>query len=216
MADVPAYCEKCKLAFAVANVFGADIGDLYMTGNVTECPKCHGTARFIDGHFKVAGNSMEFISGPNASRVLLDRLKRVVEQAREKQTDAVELLAEIADVSPQLANKLKSKHNLSVVMMMLVIIWLIKSVELNVKIDMNKLIDEAYHVSQGQDPEAHLNLNPATFSLPQSVVAKPSRQSATGVAQRLKKETQAESRRIASLERRHAKQVSQPVKPYPS
>jgi hypothetical protein len=44
--------------------------------------------------------------------------------------------------------------------LILIVIWFAKSVTLDIKVDLNKLIEQAYHLSQGQDPEQHLDTDP--------------------------------------------------------
>jgi hypothetical protein len=159
---VPAKCLVCKFEFAAPGIFGGGGGgSLTLSGGGTNCPRCGGFAAFGSGRYTLVGNHLDFQSGPPATAELISRLRGIATRARDKvktgTADAEQILAEVAQVSPDLAKKLRAKHALPTFVLILLLIWLVKSFELSIKVDLNHLLDQAYHVWQGDDPAAHLD-----------------------------------------------------------
>lgn len=142
------------------NIFGST-NRVGLFGTSTTCPRCGGRANIGSGRYRVNAGEVEIISGLPSTFELFEALREVVDRAKAKAkqgtAQAEEILAEVADVSPELANKLRAKHTFPVFVLILLLVWLIKSVELKIDIDLNHLIDQAYHVMQGDDPELHLD-----------------------------------------------------------
>lgn len=124
------------------------------------CPQCGRMARLGDGIYSVDGDQLRLDAGPLNTRQMISELQRIAEAARENKLTTEEILAEIADVSPDLARKLRGIGSWPVLGLALVLFWIIKSFTLDVKIDFNWLIDEAWHVAHGEDPVQHLDSNP--------------------------------------------------------
>lgn len=129
--------------------------------NVSEtCPRCGGRAYAGDGTYSHAGGKLKVDKGPPRTHALVAELKRIAEVARARKLTTEEVLAEIADVSPGLAKKLKGIGPWPVAGLLLFLFWLIKSVSLNMNFDVNHLIDQAWHLGHGDDPEQHLDTPP--------------------------------------------------------
>jgi hypothetical protein len=111
------------------------------------------------------GDALRLDAGPSNTRQIIDQLNRVAQKARDERLSAEEVLAEIADINPDLAKKLKSIGPWPVVGILIFLFWLVKSVTLDLRVDVNWLIDQAWHLSHGQDPDQHLNTSPPDFPL---------------------------------------------------
>jgi hypothetical protein len=124
------------------------------------CPKCGGSIEIKEGMFHIADGGYRLVDAPSDTHQTFARLTDIAMRARdrlrEKTIESEEILAEIADVSPQLATKLRAK-GLPIFVLVLVLLWMIKSFELGVKVDLNHLIGQAYHWSHGEDPDEHLD-----------------------------------------------------------
>ena len=159
-------CIKCNIAFDID--FGYD-GMLQMQNCGTTCPKCGGEADIVDGAYHHKDGELIGVTGSFLGAELAERLKGVIKKAKQKKSDSIELLADIADVSPGLAEKLKSKVNFPSLVMILILIWLIKSVELNVTVDVNKLIDQAAG-AVGEKSEEDIDFD--RYPLPEEVIVR--------------------------------------------
>lgn len=113
-----------------------------------------------DGTYSTEQNRLKLDAGPLSTRALLTELERIATHAKSESLSTEDILAEIADVSPDLAKKLKGVGPWPVVGLILILFWIVKSLTLNLTIDVNWLIDEAWHIAHGEDPEAHLDSDP--------------------------------------------------------
>jgi hypothetical protein len=162
MAGLPAHCSKCGLTFLTPDWF-AGSASIQMTGNTINCPRpgCGGLAMIGDGIYNLRDSRIAGVDGPPLAMQMLERLRGVADRARirakQGTAEAEQILAEVADVSPELAEKLRANHSVPAFVLILILIWLIKSVELNVTVDLNHFFDQAYHLYQGEDPESHLD-----------------------------------------------------------
>ena len=160
MKGLPAHCSSCGLVFLAPNLIGGS-ASVHMSGNSTNCPRCGGRAAIGDGNYQLENSRVVGFAGPAFTKLMLDRLHSVAERAKQRvkqgTAEVEEILAEVADVSPELAQRLRSKHNLPIFVLILLLIWMLKSVELNVTVDFNHLLDQAHHIYQGEDPESHLD-----------------------------------------------------------
>lgn len=161
MRGLPAQCTKCGHTFLVPNIVGGT-GTVDMRGNMTRCPLpgCDGAAKIGDGRYQLEDSQVVGLLAPGATFQMIEKLRDITGRARERAkqgaVEVEELLTEVAEVSPELAKKLRARHGLPIFAIILLLIWLIKSVELNVKVDFNHLVDQVYHISLGEDPESHL------------------------------------------------------------
>jgi hypothetical protein len=162
MTGTVAQCESCGCIFDTPDLFKAAPGvTMYFEGLSTLCPLCGGYAKIGDGAY-LAGpdGQLDFVAGPPLSVAMANALRSVAQRARQTGAKAEEILAEVADISPELASKLRSRWPLPAFAIILILLWLIKSVELSVTVDLNKLIDQAYHLSEEEGSDAHLDASP--------------------------------------------------------
>lgn len=153
MQGVPAYCSYCGHVFLAPNLVGGAVGSQFVIKNsATFCERCKHPASIADGYYRMSQTGLVLVNGPTITRHIVDRLAAIANRAREQAKkgtiSAEEFLTEISDVSPELAEKLKAKHSLPVVVLVLVLIWLIKGVNLNITVDVNRLIDQAVEETQ--------------------------------------------------------------------
>lgn len=126
---------------------GAGIAMVQFTDSKTNCPKCGGPAQIGDGTYRLEDEALTLVAGPPMTWDMIAALKGVVDEAKKHSSTTDDILASIADISPELAATLKSKFALPAFALILLLIWLIKSVELNVTVDLNRLIDQAWSVA---------------------------------------------------------------------
>lgn len=151
MAEIPAHCRHCGAVFYIDNFIGGPSGGVRLSGITTPCRICGRAANIADGTFNLLDNALYLIDGPPLTRLMIERLKGIAEAAKEKAADAEALLAEIADVNPDLAEALR-KRGLPYFVITLILIWLFKSVTLNVTVDLNRLIDHAEAAATSSGP----------------------------------------------------------------
>lgn len=161
MAGPPCRCSNCAFVFETPLIEVAP--GIIIQGCAVECPRCGGPAVIGDGTYSNVRDELRLDAGPLSTRAMIDELNRIAKKAREKNFTAEEVLAEIADVSPELATKLKGLGPWPVVGIMLLLFWLVKSVNLDLRVDVNWLIDQAWHIAHGEDPDSHLDSPPPQF-----------------------------------------------------
>lgn len=161
MVSPPALCELCGCVFA-AHGFDVNGTGMILAGLGVICPHCGGNARVLDGIYSNEAGSLKVDHGSSFTRAVADQLNSIAQKAREQKLRPDEILAEVAEVSPELAERLKKQFPLPAFVIILVLIWLIKSVNLEIDIDLSRLIDQAWHISQGDDPERHYDDPPPT------------------------------------------------------
>ena len=151
MASPPAKCTNVfcgyvfpATAFDFSNSFGITIKNCSV-----DCPKCGSGAQVGDGVYNAPGNKIELVNGPPLTAQMMLQLGHLVQKVKSGALRAEEFLPEIADVSPELAKKIR-EHGLPSFVVILIIIWLIKSVSLNITVDINRLIDQAFEVSSAR------------------------------------------------------------------
>ena len=164
MAGPPCKCTSCGFVFSTTLIeIGPNVANITFENCAVSCPKCGGIARVGDGTYTSIGEAISLLAGPSSTKSLIDELSRIAHHARKKKLTAQEVLAEIADVSPDLAAKLGGIGPWPVVGLALLLFWIVKSVTLDLKVDFNWLIDQAWHISHGQDPEHHFESSPPLF-----------------------------------------------------
>lgn len=150
----PARCRSCRHIFKATALTFQMVQTIVLERNTTRCPKCGGVAVIGDGLYSGASGKMVFVAGPDTTRFMIAKLASRAKEAKEGKIGRDELLAEFAGVSPEFAKKAE-RLGLPTFLIILFAFWLVKSFELNISIDVNKLFDQAHHWSQGVDPNAH-------------------------------------------------------------
>ena len=169
MEGLPARCTKCGHTF-LTRAISVGSGTLSVSGNKISCPQpgCGGWADIGSGLFLAKAGDITLQHGPPLTHEMIRKLKEIAENAKTRfdkgSIGAEQILSEIADVSPELSKKLRANHSFGVFALILLLLWVVKSVELNVDIDLNHLIDQAYHLSQKEDPELHWDALPSGWT----------------------------------------------------
>lgn len=171
----------------------------------TNCPRCGRHADILDGTYEIRESKLVGLSGPEITLQVAERLRAVAKRARDGEIKAQEIIAEIAGISPELAEKLTSKKSMGVGILILILIMIFKSVTLDIKIDVNRLIDQAMGMADAQG-EHPIPDNFDDVILPEEVVVKERPKSTIAEALKSNQPNRKERRRIASLQRRCARE----------
>ncbi len=82
MVLVPAHCDACGLDFQPRAIsLGPGARNITLVGNLTNCPRCGGIARFIEGEFNVKDGKFEVLSASDVTREMLVRLQLLIDEA---------------------------------------------------------------------------------------------------------------------------------------
>jgi hypothetical protein len=195
-------CRDCKAEFPIGGVFGGS-GNVVMEGCCTTCPTCGGITDILDGSYLIRDSQLIGLSGPKFTLDVARRLVAIVEKARDN-TDfnATDIINEIADVSPELADKIKNR-GFGIWALLLLLIWLIKSVELNITLDLNKLIEHTQSYEQNHVPDHNFDAYP----IPDDTIVKTSVQPKIAMHRRSLPSNRKERRRQNSIDRKRSKDV---------
>ena len=97
---IPAICESCNAIFpSPINVASGASGTI--TDCTVPCPKCHATARILDGVYKTLNNAVHVLlehPDPNVLR----RFIGVLQEARNREQHRDELANNIKNATPKL------------------------------------------------------------------------------------------------------------------
>lgn len=156
MAGPPVKClnSNCQHVFEMASLFGGTgtATNIMIIGNMTNCPRCGSEAAIGDGVYEYSDGQLRLTNGPPLTKDMIGKLTEIAQSAKTKPIETEELLAEVADVNPELAHKLRER-GLGYFAIILLLIWLLKSVSLNITVDLNELIDQAQGTaSEGDNP----------------------------------------------------------------
>jgi hypothetical protein len=161
MAGPPCKCTRCGYVFQTGQIeIGPNVTGITFQGCATNCPKCGGVASIADGTYSNRGDGLKLDAGPLKTRGIINELNRLAEKARAERLSTEDVLAELADISPDLAKKLRAIGPWPAVGLIMLLFWLVKSFSLDLHVDVNWLIDEAWHLSHGQDPAQHIGTPP--------------------------------------------------------
>ena len=117
MALIPALCNNCGTAFGVKNLIGGSgSAMLSLRGNsYGPCPTCGGTATLLDGDFRLENDIAEFLSGPEITRDVLERLKAVIESGQKEHKSPEEILESVTAAVPEVAAFTSKKSGLAAI-----------------------------------------------------------------------------------------------------
>jgi hypothetical protein len=194
---LPAKCTRCGHVFPSAIKMGDAARNNSVTNCRQNCPRCGGVAQVADGTFSVSGGALVLDHGPASSRAMMERLYGVARRAKEEDLTAREIIAEVAEINPGLAKKLEKK-GLPAFVLLIFLFLFVRHFDVHVDVDLNKLIDQAYHIAQGQDPEQHL----------EQLAKEPDATSSAAATQPAK-----ESRQVRRHRERQSKKHAPPPKP---
>lgn len=158
MAGPPSICPACGLLFESNLIdIGPSVTGITFENCSVSCPRCNNIARIADGTYSSVQDTLELISGPKSSRDTLEALRGLVQRSQNENLTAKEIIREISGISPEFAKKIEQGRSWPAVGLILFLVWMIKSVSLDIRIDFNWLVDQAWHISHGEHPERHLD-----------------------------------------------------------
>lgn len=200
--SLPCKCLQCGFEFAQANLVGGT-GTVTVTGGTTTCPNCGGRAKMLDGIFTFDNDHVTAVEGPLQTLLSANRLGIILKKAKSGDIEAEEIIAEIAGISPELAKKIISKGGLTVFGLILLLIWLIKSVQIDIKVDLNRLIDQA-----SEQQNSYLSSEKPKIEdlpIPEDAIMKRPPRETIAAGPRPNQGNRKERRRQAALSKRRAK-----------
>lgn len=107
MAEIPAICNDCDLAFLAPNLIGGSGATVKITGSTTKCPRCGGRARILDGVYELVRDVARLIDSEEIDRANLDRFNQFLQQAQSRGTTPEEVEEKAAELSPQLREEFR-------------------------------------------------------------------------------------------------------------
>ncbi len=155
---LPLKCGSCGTLFHNGMVGFAGGSNVTFEDCDVECPNCGALCAMDSTIHKSGGGSFEVTGSSLATREALRSLAAIAKAARSKakakdsSLTVEEIINEVAGVSPELAKKLKER-GLTVYLLILALFWIISQVSLEIKIDVNSLVDRAVEAVSGT-PEA--------------------------------------------------------------
>ena len=162
MVRIPAHCTKCGHVFEPRGgiIFGGEVRHLVMKGNISRCPKCGGAAEFIEGKFDISSDTIIPIEAPPITFAILDKIRKVVDEAKTKAATSEDLIAEIEPLSPALAAALRPLAKRKTTAILIAIILLVlHQIHVNVnynidaKIDVNELVAQIIQAAESHEPK---------------------------------------------------------------
>lgn len=103
MAAPPAVCLECGLMFPATAASFAN-GRITFQGEIgTNCPKCGGNARIINGTYDFVGGTIAAFRAPGVTRHKIERFRAIAESVKNGGLSAQQAAPEVALLSPALA-----------------------------------------------------------------------------------------------------------------
>lgn len=202
MPGPPAFCMNCNIIFEVAafGFNGPGAATIHLSSNLATCPQCGGFAKVGDGTYTYQHGQMNLKSGPPFTRAMVDAIAAIAQRAKRDSLSTEEIIREVAGVSPELADKLKSRLSLPSVVLILILFWIVKGVSLNISLDANRLWDQATELFN-RNPD--MEIGPDT-PLPPIHLTKAEQRAPTRLADRSANPPNRKARRRAAAQSRRA------------
>jgi hypothetical protein len=145
MAKIPSHCHSCGAIFASRMIsIEGNVKGLTLSNNSETCPYCGGIAYLADGVFNIADDVISILSAPSITKDNLRKLGVAVIDAYKDPSKSENLIKIAESIDPDVANAVRavtSNKSLALVGLLL-FAMAIKSCNLNVSLDANKLIDQ--------------------------------------------------------------------------
>ncbi len=145
--DIPAYCSHCKLIFP-SGIVANNVHKLKLTGNRSQCPRCHNIGNVIDGTFNIESDVISVVQAPWATFEVLSELARLLGRAQQTNKTPAETASEAEKLNPSLARliqsaaqKIGSRKNWANILL-LMLIFSIRSCSFNFNLDANVNVNE--------------------------------------------------------------------------
>ena len=159
MAGIPSRCNYCDLTFQSGLIDVGPNTSVSITNVDVSCPRCGKPCQIVDGTYEAVGDLIKRVSGPRGPSKFLSDVSDIATRARSEKLSSDDILRELADVSPEFVKKLNLGRAWPALGLILLLFWLVRSVQFDVKVDFNWLLDQAWHISHGEHPEKHLDTN---------------------------------------------------------
>jgi hypothetical protein len=196
--SVACRCPKCHFEFVSSFPFWD--GEFTFNDCGERCPRCGEQSELLNGTYQIENRKIIGLRGPDLTIQVAERLRIIADRAREGDIEASDIIAEIAGVSPELAAKIR-KYGFSVFGIMMLLFWLIKSVQFNITVDVNELFDQIQSSEQNQEIMKFDENSPIPE---EAIIKKPASQTIAG-GLKATSQNRKERRRQASLGKRRAK-----------
>lgn len=144
---IPAHCPNCGAIFKsrLVSVSG-NVTGLKLSGNKESCPYCGSMANTADGVFDITNNILSVVSSPEITKQMLSEFNTILKNAYQNNTDISTLVNEAMEISPQLGKlvETESKKGIALYALLVMLIFILSSCSLDVevKLDVNELIEQ--------------------------------------------------------------------------
>lgn len=145
---IPAKCRNPACGAIVPFPMMVRAANVHLSGNTTRCTQCGSIADVVDGHFGADAETLVIKQAPQRTIDIFAELQRIADKAKAEKLDTAEILAEVAEVSPELADNLR-KRGLTSTILVLLLITLVNSCSINVNLDLNKAIEQGLQAIYG-------------------------------------------------------------------
>ncbi len=140
-------CSNCKAVFESKTIsISGTVTNLVLENNTERCPYCGGIAKTLDGTFNVVRDAFEVIRAPNLTKEKYSRFASLIEEAQSKNMKSDELLKRANSIDPELGKAVAAIKAVGpkagVALLILVAVLKTCSFDVNVDVDINKLIGQ--------------------------------------------------------------------------
>jgi hypothetical protein len=145
---IPASCPNCGAIFpsAFGSMFRGNAQRVMFEGNTETCPFCGGEARTADGVFDITNRVITAVSAPHITLVMLAAFEAAVRRAYKEKKPPEELAKEVERIDPTFGAVIRRSANtsfyLTILLLILLTIRSCLSVNIDMKVDANRLIDQ--------------------------------------------------------------------------
>jgi len=143
---IPAHCLSCGAIFQsrLISVSG-NVTNLKLSGNIESCPYCGSMAKTAEGIFSITNNVLNIISSPEITKQMLHNFSSIVRNAYNDEIDVKTLIVEANKINPELGDLIKKEQSnlfFRSLLFMLIVILPSCSIDVNVSLDINQLIEQ--------------------------------------------------------------------------
>lgn len=167
MAGIPAHCDRCG-TFESNAISVNNASTIRFVGSATNCPRCGGVARFLDGTWTERGGNIELVDGPSSSKALFLAFRQMVRQAEKGKLTPQEVQKKAAELDEGIGRAvgiLLLRYPRSAVFI-IALVAMLKYMNVETKLDVNELVQQAIEYTDSHKPEA-VNVDTRTTSTTQ-------------------------------------------------
>jgi len=104
MAKVPVICNSCKAFFVTESIVGGNATNItFENCTFGPCPHCGGDGHILDGTYEFIGNTIKILSAPQNTIFELQRLAKILQDARDRNATAQEIKDQVTQELPKLS-----------------------------------------------------------------------------------------------------------------